>query len=62
MKKITKIRLFLSSPGDVKNERKRVSSVVAQVNRMLGDSLDFLIVKSSIGKPMSYRIWDGPRR
>jgi len=34
------IRLFLSSPGDVGDERERVASVVNQLNRMLGDRLD----------------------
>ena len=36
-----KIRLFLSSPSDVEEERKRVPAVVAEVNRMLGDRLGF---------------------
>jgi hypothetical protein len=32
-----KIRLFLSSPGDVETERQRVHKEVAQINRMWGD-------------------------
>jgi len=31
------IRLFLSSPGDVEEERQKVPVVVAQINQMLGD-------------------------
>ena len=31
------IRLFLSSPGDVEGERKKVSDIVAQINRTVGD-------------------------
>ncbi|NIA29054.1 MAG: DUF4062 domain-containing protein [Actinobacteria bacterium] len=33
------IRIFLSSPGDVQDERDRVHFVVNQLNRMLGDRL-----------------------
>jgi len=35
-----KVRLFLSSPGDVEPERNKVHSVVAQVDRMVGGLLD----------------------
>ena len=35
-----KIRLFLSSPGDVETERQKVHSVVAQVNRLIGHFYD----------------------
>jgi formylglycine-generating enzyme required for sulfatase activity len=38
-----RIRLFLSSPGDVEAERAKVHDVAARVNRMLGDELDFAI-------------------
>ncbi len=38
-----KIRLFLSSPGDVEAERGEVSKVAAQINRRLGDLLDFYL-------------------
>ncbi len=31
------IRLFLSSPNDVENERQKVRPIVDQINRMLGD-------------------------
>jgi hypothetical protein len=33
---MSKIRLFLSSPGDVETERLKVHAVVAQLNRQLG--------------------------
>ncbi|RQW04630.1 NACHT domain-containing protein [candidate division KSB1 bacterium] len=32
-----KIRLFLSSPGDMETERQKVRPIVDQINRMLGD-------------------------
>ena len=35
------IRLFRTSPGDVEAERGEVSKVAAQINRRLGDLLDF---------------------
>ena len=35
-----KIKIFLSSPGDVEAERQKVPGVIAQINRMLGDYLD----------------------
>ena len=34
---ITPIRIFVSSPGDVRSERERVHKVVQQLNRMRGD-------------------------
>ncbi len=37
---MNKIRLFLSSPGDVAAERDRVRSVVARLNRQWGDVYD----------------------
>jgi len=40
---VTKIRLFMSSPGDVEPERAKVTAVVNQVNRMLGDSLGVVL-------------------
>jgi len=54
-----KIRLFLSSPGDVDKERQKVSAVAAQLNRILGDSLGFHLevldwkthVKPDMGRP-----------
>lgn len=35
------IRLFLSSPGDVENERNMVHEVAAQLNRMMGEQMRF---------------------
>ncbi|MGA1841620.1 MAG: DUF4062 domain-containing protein, partial [bacterium] len=43
MGNVKKIKLFLSSPGDVEAERKKVHEVAAQLNRMLGDSLNIYI-------------------
>jgi hypothetical protein len=40
---IKKLRLFLSSPGDVEPERAKVRAVAEQVNRMLGDSLGIVL-------------------
>ncbi|MGA1874746.1 MAG: hypothetical protein ACMUIA_03985 [bacterium] len=37
MQTIRKIRLFLSSPGDVEIERQATHRVVEQINRMLGN-------------------------
>jgi len=37
------VRLFVSSPGDVEPERAKVTAVVNQVNRMLGDSLGIVL-------------------
>jgi len=42
-KKITPIRLFLSSPGDVEAERQRVHAVVVQIQHMLGSRLGFFL-------------------
>jgi hypothetical protein len=39
MQRVTKIRLFLSSPGDVEAERQKVHEAVAQINRILGNRL-----------------------
>ncbi|MEW6381399.1 MAG: hypothetical protein AB1611_17600 [bacterium] len=38
---VRKIRIFLSSPGDVDAERQKVGAVVAQIERMLGNRLGF---------------------
>jgi formylglycine-generating enzyme required for sulfatase activity len=43
MKPIQNIRLFLSSPGDVKPERAKVHAIAEQVNRMLGNSLGIIL-------------------
>jgi hypothetical protein len=40
MANMNKIRLFLSSPGDVTAERDRVRSVVTRLNRQWGDVYD----------------------
>ena len=43
MKEVKQIRLFLSSPGDVKAERDKVPLVVEQLNNILGDYLNIHI-------------------
>jgi hypothetical protein len=43
MNTVQKIRLFLSSPGDVEPERAKVHAVAEQVNRMLGNSLGIIL-------------------
>jgi len=61
MEDITKIRLFLSSPGDVADERQTVHAVVASINRAWGDRLKFTIevldwkthVAPNMGRPQA---------
>ena len=43
MERTNKIRLFLSSPGDVQDERDKVPAIVAEINRILGDRLPFVL-------------------
>ena len=40
---VKKLRLFLSSPGDVEPERAKVRAVAEQVNQMLGESLGVVL-------------------
>ncbi len=40
---IQKIRLFLSSPGDVEKERDKVHAIASQIDRMLGDNLGIVL-------------------
>lgn len=42
-KNITKVRLLISSPGDVQVEREKLREVVAELNHVLGKQLNFVI-------------------
>ncbi|HFD31862.1 MAG TPA: DUF4062 domain-containing protein, partial [Gammaproteobacteria bacterium] len=43
MKSIKEISIFLSSPGDVREERKAVEEIISSLNKVLGQNLDISI-------------------
>ncbi len=40
MQQVTKVKIFLSSPGDVGAERKKAKAVIAQLHRIFSDALN----------------------
>jgi hypothetical protein len=43
MTQLTQIKVFLASPPDTLKERRIVASVIAEINRTLGDERQFII-------------------
>jgi hypothetical protein len=40
---LTKLRIFVASPGDVSEERERLDGIVAELNRTLGDQMNTML-------------------
>ncbi len=58
----TTVRIFVSSPGDVADERKSVDEVVAEFNRVQGEALRIRLQVSTYNDSVVPRIGPGPQQ